>query len=104
MLHPRRLEGDSVEHLDAYIILGLIGALMLTLLLSGALLQVARPGTVAETRFTSRAIAAGVPGGGGEPPSKARLRGGIGPPRHVRSFRQYRAAAYQSPLSAGAVQ
>ena len=28
VLHPRRLEGDNVEHLDAYIILGLIGALL----------------------------------------------------------------------------
>src|SRR2546428_711553 len=66
MLHPRRLEGDSVEHLDAYIILGLIGALMLTLLLRGALLQVARRGPVAATRFISRAIAAGFSGLGAD--------------------------------------
>ena len=28
VLHPRRLQGDNVEHLDAYIILGMIGGLM----------------------------------------------------------------------------
>jgi Fe-S oxidoreductase len=56
VLHPRRLEGDNVEHLDAYIILGLIGALMLTLLSSGAFLHVARPGALPETRLVSRAL------------------------------------------------
>src|SRR5215212_8931486 len=28
VLHPKRLEGDKLEHLDAYIILSLIGGLM----------------------------------------------------------------------------
>src|SRR5687768_16260804 len=45
VLHPRRLQGDNVEHLDAYIILGMIGALMLTLLVSAAFLELARPGS-----------------------------------------------------------
>jgi Fe-S oxidoreductase len=57
VLHPRRLEGDKVEHLDAYIILGLIAALMLTLLLSAAFLEVARPGSLVPTRFGSLGIA-----------------------------------------------
>jgi Fe-S oxidoreductase len=56
VLHPRRLQGDNVEHLDAYIILGLIGALMVTLLVSGAFLSVARPGALPETRIVSRAL------------------------------------------------
>lgn len=56
VLHPRRLEGDNVEHLDAYIILGMIGAVMLTLLLSGALLAVARPGSVGPAHFASLAL------------------------------------------------
>ena len=56
VLHPRRLQGDNVEHLDAYIILGLIGALMVTLLVSGAFLFVARPGALPETRAVSRAL------------------------------------------------
>jgi Fe-S oxidoreductase len=56
VLHPRRLEGDNVEHLDAYIILGLIGALMLTYLLAGGFLAAARPGSVSPSRFASLAV------------------------------------------------
>src|SRR5438105_5631205 len=56
VLHPRRLEGDNVEHLDAYIILGLIGALMVTLLVSSAFLFVARPSSLPETRVASHAL------------------------------------------------
>jgi Fe-S oxidoreductase len=62
VLHPRRLQGDNVEHLDAYIILGLIGALMITLLVSGALLYVARPNTLPETRIISRALGGALAG------------------------------------------
>jgi Fe-S oxidoreductase len=58
VLRPRRLQGDKVEHLDAYIILGMIGALMLTYLLAGAFLATARPGSIAQTRFASRALGA----------------------------------------------
>ena len=57
VLRPRRLEGDKVEHLDAYIILGLIGALMLTLLLSAGFLEVARPGSLVYTRYASHGLA-----------------------------------------------
>jgi Fe-S oxidoreductase len=60
VLHPKRLEGDNVEHLDAYIILGMIAALMATYLLAGAFLAVARPGSVAATRFASLAVSNGL--------------------------------------------
>ena len=36
VLHPRRLEGDKLEHTDALIILSMIGGLMVTLLLTNA--------------------------------------------------------------------
>ena len=62
VLHPRRLQGDNVEHLDAYIILGLIGALMVTLLVSGAFLYVARPGALPQARIVSRALGLGFGG------------------------------------------
>ena len=55
VLRPRRLEGDRIHHGDAYFILGMIGALMLTYLLAGGFLAVARPGSIAETRFASMA-------------------------------------------------
>ncbi len=57
VLHPRRLDGDNIGHLDAYIILGLIAALMATLLLNGAFLEVARPGSVGAPHFAARAVA-----------------------------------------------
>ncbi|HYC51126.1 MAG TPA: (Fe-S)-binding protein [Gemmatimonadaceae bacterium] len=57
VLRPRRLAGDNVEHLDAYIILGMIAALMLTYLLAGGFLAVARPGAVQIPRFASLAVA-----------------------------------------------
>jgi Fe-S oxidoreductase len=56
VLHPKRLQGDNLEHLDAYIILGMIGALMLTYLLAGGFLAVARPGAVSPARFASLSI------------------------------------------------
>ncbi|MFL5613658.1 MAG: (Fe-S)-binding protein [Gemmatimonadaceae bacterium] len=57
VLHPRRLEGDHIEHLDAYIILGLIAGLMITLLLANAFLSVLQPGAVGPEKFVSRALA-----------------------------------------------
>lgn len=62
VLHPPRLDGDNVGHLDAYIILGLIAALMVTLLLSGAFLEAARPGSVGAPHFATRALAMGLSG------------------------------------------
>ncbi len=58
VLKPKRLDGDKVEHTDAYIILGMIAGLMATLLMMVAFLEVARPGSVSEAHFASRAIAA----------------------------------------------
>jgi len=42
-LHPKRLEGDNLEHTDALIILSMIMGLMVTLLLFTSLLLVAQP-------------------------------------------------------------
>ena len=62
VLHPRRLEGDNLEHWDALLILGMIGGLMVTLLLANAFLTVARPDEVGAEKFVSRAIAMGLAG------------------------------------------
>ena len=58
VLRPRRLEGDKIEHLDAYIILGMIGGLMVTLVLANAFLLVADPNAFGPERFASQALAA----------------------------------------------
>ena len=58
VLHPKRLEGDRIEHLDAYIILGLIAGLMITLLLNNTFLSIYRPDAVGAEKLVSRAIAA----------------------------------------------
>src|SRR5581483_2517280 len=60
VLHPRRLEGDKLEHTDALIILGMIGGLMVTLLLANACFYVLDPATVGPAKFISRAIGAGI--------------------------------------------
>ena len=57
VLHPRRLEGDRIEHLDAYVILGMIAGLMITLLLANAFLSVVQPDAVGPEKFISRGIA-----------------------------------------------
>jgi Fe-S oxidoreductase len=57
VLHPKRLEGDRIEHLDAYVILGLIAGLMVTLLLANAFLSVLDPTAVGPEKFISRALA-----------------------------------------------
>jgi Fe-S oxidoreductase len=62
VLHPRRLEGDHIEHADAYVILGMIGGLMLTLLLANAFLAVASPGAVGTEKMVSLGLAAGLKG------------------------------------------
>src|SRR5436853_811468 len=58
VLHPKRLEGDRIEHLDAYIILGLIAGLMVTLLFANAFLSILQPEAVGPEKFISRALAA----------------------------------------------
>ena len=57
VLHPRRLEGDRIEHLDAYVILGMIAGLMITLLLANAFLSIIQPDAVGPEKFISRALA-----------------------------------------------
>jgi Fe-S oxidoreductase len=57
VLRPRRLEGDKIEHMDAYIILGMIGGLMLTLLLANAFVLARDPAAFGPERFASRALA-----------------------------------------------
>jgi Fe-S oxidoreductase len=57
VLHPKRLEGDKIEHLDAYIILGLIAGLMVTLLFTNAFLSILQADAVGPEKFASRALA-----------------------------------------------
>ena len=56
VLHPKRLEGDNLEHWDAIFILSMIAGLMITLLLSNAFLWAARPDMVGSEKFISRGI------------------------------------------------
>ena len=56
VLHPRRLEGDRIEHVDAYVILGLIAGLMITLLLANAFLSVLDPSAVGPEKFISTTL------------------------------------------------
>ncbi len=58
VLHPRRLDGDNLEHADALIILGMIGGLMVTLLLTNAFQYNVDPSTVGPEKIVSRAVAA----------------------------------------------
>lgn len=58
VLHPRRLDGDRTHHGDAYFILGMIGALMVTLLAMYAFLGVADPAVLGPERVVSRPLAA----------------------------------------------
>jgi Fe-S oxidoreductase len=57
VLHPRRLEGDHLEHTDALIILSLIGGLMVTLLFTNAFEFLADPSQVGPEKFISRGLA-----------------------------------------------
>jgi Fe-S oxidoreductase len=57
VLHPKRLEGDKLEHTDALIILSMIGLLMLTLLLANAFAIVATPGIYGPEKFASHLLA-----------------------------------------------
>ncbi|HSQ30471.1 MAG TPA: (Fe-S)-binding protein [Gemmatimonadaceae bacterium] len=57
VLHPKRLEGDKLEHTDALIILGLIGGLMVTLLLANACAYLAGSGAIGAEKFVSRGVA-----------------------------------------------
>ncbi len=56
ILHPRRLEGDNLEHTDAIIILSMIAGLMITLLLTNAFLYAAIPDAVGTEKIVSRPL------------------------------------------------
>jgi hypothetical protein len=60
VLHPRRLEGDKLEHTDALIILGMIGGLMVSLLFMNAFQFHVDPSTVGVEKFVSRGLAVAV--------------------------------------------
>jgi Fe-S oxidoreductase len=57
VLHPRRLEGDHLEHTDALIILSMIMGLMLTLLLFTACQLVVHPDAFGAEKVVSRPLA-----------------------------------------------
>ena len=57
VLHPRRLEGDKLEHTDALIILSMIGGLMVTLLLNNACQYVLDPASIGPEKIVSRGVA-----------------------------------------------
>jgi Fe-S oxidoreductase/nitrate reductase gamma subunit len=57
VLHPKRLEGDHLEHADALIILSLIGGLMVTLLLANACTYLADSGMIGPEKVVARALA-----------------------------------------------
>ena len=54
VLHPKRLEGDNLEHTDALIILSMIMGLMVTLLLATSFLLVAEPTVFGPEKIISR--------------------------------------------------
>src|SRR5215467_537076 len=60
VLHPRRLEGDNLEHTDALIILSMIGGLMVTLLLANACSYLVNPASVGPEKPISRALSAAI--------------------------------------------
>jgi Fe-S oxidoreductase len=60
VLHPKRLEGDKLEHTDALIILSMIGGLMVTLLVTNACRAIVEPLAIGPERFASNALAAGL--------------------------------------------
>ncbi|MEO6877687.1 MAG: Fe-S oxidoreductase, partial [Gemmatimonadaceae bacterium] len=57
VLKPKRLDGDNLEHTDALIILGMIGGLMVTLLLTNACQYLLNPDSIGPEKFISRAVA-----------------------------------------------
>ena len=56
VLHPRRLEGDNLEHADALIILGMIGGLMVSYLVANGFLVALHPDAVAPEKFASHIL------------------------------------------------
>ena len=58
VIKPKRLQGDNLEHWDALVVLGIIAALMLTLVLNGAFESRFEAEAVAPVRLVSRAAGA----------------------------------------------
>jgi Fe-S oxidoreductase/nitrate reductase gamma subunit len=66
VLHPPRLEGDKLEHSDAYLILGAIAGLMITMFATNALQLALEPDSITRAKVLSLALAqplAGLPTG-----------------------------------------
>src|SRR5919197_2440506 len=57
VVHPKRLEGDGLEHTDALIILGAIAGLMITMFFANAFQIILEPGSVVREKFVSHALA-----------------------------------------------
>src|SRR5919202_1185022 len=55
--HPRRLEGDGLEHTDALIILSAIAGLMVTMFFANAFQILLEPGSVVREKFVSFGLA-----------------------------------------------
>jgi Fe-S oxidoreductase len=64
VLHPKRLEGDKLEHTDALIILSMIGMLMVTLLLTNAFAIIADPAIHGPEKIPSHVLATVLAGAG----------------------------------------
>ena len=56
VIHPRRLEGDNLEHADALIILGMIGGLMVSYLVANGFLSLLHPEAVPPEKFASHIL------------------------------------------------
>jgi nitrate reductase gamma subunit len=74
VVHPRRLEGDGLEHTDALIILSAIAGLMITMFFANAFQIVIEPGSVVREKFVSHALAMAL---AGVSPRSANLAHGI---------------------------
>ncbi|MDQ6887606.1 MAG: heterodisulfide reductase-related iron-sulfur binding cluster [Gemmatimonadota bacterium] len=57
VIRPKRLSGDHLEQVDAFIILAAIGGLMITMFLTNALLLIAEPGSIVREKPVSQAVA-----------------------------------------------
>ena len=56
VMHPRRLEGDNLEHADALIILGMIAGLMVSYLFANGFLAALHPDAVPAEKFASHIL------------------------------------------------
>jgi Fe-S oxidoreductase/nitrate reductase gamma subunit len=66
VMHPPRLEGDKLEHSDAYLILGAIAGLMITMFAVNALELALEPDSITRAKVLSLALSmplAGLPAG-----------------------------------------